>query len=141
MNFRKPFTFAMTMTLASGTLINASAQQQGRTMTDTQGTVVQQLPPDKLKILPDIEVKVAAPENASLTPLISNGSGASLEGGRVFVRSMQMRQRLSPPVRVTLPGRSNDVDARMLADIGNLVQEKNEQNNKAGLKFTGQVLH
>lgn len=46
-----------------------------------------------------------------------------------------------PPVEITLPGRSNDVDARILADISHLVQEKNEQNNKASLKFTGQVLH
>ncbi|HWQ33950.1 MAG TPA: CARDB domain-containing protein [Blastocatellia bacterium] len=177
MNFRKLFTFAMTTTLAAGAVLSTSAQQPRRSRPGAQGTVVQQLPPDKIKVLPDIEVKIEASENASMTPLLNNGSSLPVQGAKIYVRftikntgavkaenftyKMVIERdglkvydpaaakltlnanetKTFPPVEVSLPGHTNVVDARILADIGNLVQEKNEQNNKATFKFTGQVLH
>ena len=35
---------------------------------------------------------------------------------------------------------SSQIEARMLVDIGNFIDETNESNNKANLKFTGSVI-
>ncbi|MFN0121727.1 MAG: CARDB domain-containing protein [Blastocatellia bacterium] len=49
--------------------------------------------------------------------------------------------KVFPLVKVGLPGTTNEMEAKVLADIGNFVKETNEQNNSMTFKWKASVVH
>ena len=126
-------------------------------------------------ILPDLEAKIEAFEDAACTkPIANNGqifqtlawvrltiknkgavpSGSfiykgmiDVDGNKVYnpdAAQMSLAANQSKQIgviKVQLGGTTDVVTAKLLADIGNFVQETTDSNNIANFKFTSQTAH
>lgn len=151
--------------------LSAAAFAQGNNATAHVGSVKVA----NAAILPDLEAKIEAFEDAACTkPIANNGymfqtlawvrltiknKGAvatgnftykgviDVDGNKVYnpdAAQMSLGANQSKQIgviKVQLGGTTDVVTAKLLADIGNFVQETTDSNNIANFKFTSQTAH